>query len=726
MFDFLNKFVSNKYLYYVKFKNILVTGYAIAGKPEFALELFGKIRNKGLDLDFWSYHVLLNALVEQGRFDSANMIAKQIALRGFENEVTLSIKMKSLCKQNLLAEAEEYLHGLVSSGVVFNEYSVCVVVEALCRKDKFEVAEKLLKEIRESGLVQLDFTCGVWVGNLVRAGRLDGALEFLNSMKSLGRLVPDVFQYNMLVSRLLRENRLMEVFDVLMEMKENEIVPDRVTMNYALCFFCKAGMVEVALELFNSRQEFGLSPNGMVYNFLINSLCGDGSIDEAYNLLKNAIDQGFFPGGKTFYILAATLCREGKLEKMTELLIFALDRKFAPSDSTYDIFISALCRAGRVEDGYLIYGNLNRINKVATKAAYRSLICGFIKCNKADVAATLLIEMQEKGHKPSKALFRTIIRSFADVKNPEKQFLQLLEMELSRQASNPMNYDIFIDGAGHAKLPEMAKEVYEMIQRSGLEPSSGENSAMLLSYLKSERISDALDFFSDLHQKGKVGKKLYEVMIIGFCKLGKIDMALGFLEHMKTDGWVPSTECYEILIKQLCLSRKYDMAVHVITGMEKVGRHVTSFLGNTLLMHALKTQDLYEAWIRSIDLQNETSKISLLGRLIGAFSFSGNIGASEDIENLEEVIQLCFKPDIITYNILLKQLIKRDIDHACEFFDKICRKGYEPDQWTYKVLVYGLYRSGRIDKAKRKLEEMYWRGLDIVSIQGLTNGLIKS
>lgn len=151
-------------------------------------------------------------------------------------------------------------------------------------------------------------------------------------------------------------------------------------------FFCKAGMVDVALELYNLRSEFGLSPNSMAYKYLINTLCGDGSVDEAYRVLKNSIEQGYFPCGRTFSILADALCREGKLDKMKELVIVALERNFMPTTFSYDKFISALCRARRVEIGYLIHGELERINKVTKKTTYFNLIHGFNKLNRGDIA----------------------------------------------------------------------------------------------------------------------------------------------------------------------------------------------------------------------------------------------------------------------------------------------------------------------------------------------------
>ena len=124
-------------------------------------------------------------------------------------------------------------------------HMVGLIVDALCKRKRFEEAGKWLEEFRVSGMVSLEQAYGVWIRDLVRAGKLDGALEFLHSKKE-ERYVLEVWGYNILICRLLRENRLVEVFDLLMEMKEEQILPDKITMNAALCFFCKAGMVDVA------------------------------------------------------------------------------------------------------------------------------------------------------------------------------------------------------------------------------------------------------------------------------------------------------------------------------------------------------------------------------------------------------------------------------------------------------------------------------------------------
>lgn len=684
-------------------------GYAVAGKPEVALQLFGKMRFQGLDLDPFGYHVLLNALVEENCVDAFENILKQIQMRGFENEVTHSIMVKSYWNQNRLDEAEAFLRGLVSQGRESNGHAVSVLVDALCKKNMFQEAGKLVDEFQKSGTVPMEQAYGVWIRDLAHAGRLSDALEFLRSKKSLEGYVPEVFRYNVLICRLLRDNRLEELYDLLIDMKEDQICADKVTMNAALSFFCKAGMVDVALELYNSRSEFALSPNSMAYNYLINTLCGNGGIDEAYRVLKDSIDRGYFPGRRTFSILSDALCREGKLDKMKELVLVALERNFMPSTSIYDKFISALCRARRLEDGYLIHGELNRINTVTKKNTYFNLIHGFNKSNRGDIAARLLIEMQEKGHSPTRPLFRAVIRCLLDMENPEQQFLKLLQMQLSRHEPNCQIYNFFIDGAGHVKKPDLARRVFEMMKRSGIEPTLSTDILMLQSYLRSEKIADALNFFSDLRQRRKIARKLYNCMIVGLCKVNKADIALDFMREMRNAGMVPSTICYEYLIELLCSNGKYDMVVNLIDELEKVGRHITSFTGNVLLLHSLKTRELYDTWVRLRELQDDKSSgTSMLGLLIGAFS--GCVRVSQNIEDLEQAIEKCFSLDVYTYNMLLRRFSMTDMDLACELFNRMCQKGYEPNAWTYDILVHGFFKHGRKAEAKRWIEEMFRRG----------------
>ncbi|KAK2654151.1 hypothetical protein Ddye_014007 [Dipteronia dyeriana] len=708
MLDFLEKFTNPLWcVHRIRYYNTLVVGYAVAGKPYVALHMFGKMRFQGLDLDKFSYHVFLNALVEHGCFDAVEAILKQISLRGFESDITHFIMFKSMCKREKFDDAESYLDRLVSQGKAVDGRALGSIVEAYCKRGMFENAERLMEKFRDMGVVSLEYAYGVWLGSLARAEKLDGAFEFLKSKKMMEGFVPDVFKYNLLVSRLLRENRLVEVFDLLTEMREDQIFPDKVTMNNALCFFCKAGLVDVASQLYNSRSEFGLSPNVMAFNYLVNTLCGDGSTEEAFRVLKHSFQQGFFPGNRTFSILADALCRESMIDKMKELVAIALQQNFMPSVSTYDKFIKALCRVNMLEDGYMIQEELMRLNKVTSISAYICLIHGFSKSNKPEIAAKLLIHMQQMGHRPTRTLFREVICCLCDMKNSEKQFMQLLEMQLSLLETDCQIYNFFIYGAGQAKRPDLARQVYEIQQRNGIEPNLSTNIFMLQSYLKSERISNAFNFFDKFRDRRRLPRKLYNTMIVGLCKVTQVDFALEFIREMRNSGSFPSNECYEETIKLLCKTKRFDVVINLINELEKEDYQFTSFIGNVLLFHSLKSLDLYDAWIRLRDTSNETSKYSLLGQLIGIFS--GYVKVDRDIGNLDEVIEQCFPLDIYTYNILLMLLSKGGMDLAYELYNQMCRKGCGPIKWTLHVLIQGLQQCGRTAESRRLLEKLVWK-----------------
>ncbi|XP_057726862.1 pentatricopeptide repeat-containing protein At1g71210, mitochondrial [Arachis stenosperma] len=675
--EFLQSFRRRGPAFYprARFNDTLVIGYAIAGKPEIALQLFGKMRFNGLDLDTFGYHVLLNALVEESYFDAVNDIIRQIRMRGFENRYTNVLIMKSLCKQGKLDEAEVFLFGLVDGGKKLHGSEVSILVRALCRSNRFDHAVRLVSEFGDSGVVPLDHAYGVWIRGLVQGGRLDEALDFFKQKKENKGYIPGLARYNVLIYRLLREDRLDEVYDLFMDMYETAVPPNTVTMNAVLCFFCKKGMVDDALDLFKSRSEFMLSPNHMAYKYLILTLCWDGNAKEAFSVLKSSIDHHFIPDRRTFTRLANVLCRECMIDEMKELLHLALKWKIMPNASMYDNFITALCRAGRVEDSYL---------------------------NRGDIAARLLVEMKEKGHKVTPALCRVVLCCLLQMDNSRSRFFSLFEM-LSHNDRQHYIYDCFIDAAGHAKQAELAWKVLELMQRNGIQPTSSSLSLMLKAYLKSGRTSDALIFFNNVWSRGLATKKLYNCFVIFLCKSKNPEPAYQFFLKMLEDGLNPSIECYEILVQELCSSERYHEAVNLVDMYEKMGRRLTSFLGNILLYRSMFSPEVYNACVRLRGVKEEgKTDWSMLSFVVGAFRRHHRVS---HVEDLEKLIAKCFPLDIYTYNLLLRKAWKSDKEQACQLFERMCQRGFEPNQWIYSTMVDGFKRHGMRDKAERWFQE---------------------
>ncbi|KAG4962064.1 hypothetical protein AAZX31_14G038100 [Glycine max] len=703
--EFLDAFRRRIFHHRGRFHDILVVGYAIAGKPQNALHAFARMRFHGLDLDSFAYHVLLEALVEKNYLNAFDIIMRQIRARGYENHMTNVIVVKHLCKERRLEEAEDFLNGLMCRGEELKGPEVSFLIDALCESYRFERAVELVKQFGSSGLVPLDHAYGVWIKGLVRGGRVDEALEFFSQKKDSEGYFPATVRYNVLICRLLQENRFREVYDLLVDMNESCIPPDVVTMNAVLCFFCKVGMADVAFELYHSRSDFGLSLNHLACKYLILTLCWDGGAEEAFKVLRSSAQRSYFPDGRTFCTLASALCREHKIDEMKELLYLAVGKNFVPPTSMYDKYILALCRAGRVEDGYLVHGELK---SVAARTSYVKMIKSFVKSGRGDIAARLLVEMKGKGHKLIRPWCRDVICRLLEMDNSRGRFFNLLEM-LTRYQHSCQTYNFFLDGAGHAMKPELAREVFELMQRNGIKPNLSSLILMLHVYLLSGRISDALNFFNGVRRQGLATKKLYVALITGLCKFNKIDISREYFFSMLRVGLNPSLECYELLVQKLCSLQKYSEAIHIINVSQKMGRPVSSFIGNVLLYHSLISPQLYDTcnYLRGAE-EGVFSGNSTLCWMIGAFS--GRLRVSHYIADLERLVERCFPPNIFTYNLLLKQVAKSDMDKARLLFARMCQRGYQPNCWTYDIMVRGFSIHGRKHEARRWLEEMFRKG----------------
>lgn len=695
-----------------RFHDTLVVGYAVAGDPQRGLGVLGHMRFHGLDLDAVSSRILLNSLVDASLHDFADSFARNLAANPFAT----CIRIKSLCCRARLSDAVALLDTLPFAEASSGPAAGCIVTE-FCRRGRFDEAAQIVDKFSSCDVY------GVWIHGLIEAGRLDTTLQFLSDKKEAEGYIPDGQRYDKLVYRLLRKNRLGEVYDLLVEMMEEGIAPGRSTMNAALCFFCKAGLVEVATHLYRSIMELGVNPNKDVYNNLIRALCRGGDTEEACLVLEQAMAEGYFPGRQTFGMFANVLCQEGKLDRVRELLDRALKQEAWPMDSVLAKYLVALCKSGNVEEACTVpqvASSKSPVGLYRYESTYKSLIRALILIRRVDVLPRLILEMQDMGHIPTRSLYQSVVCALCEVSR-YAEVLELLDNQLERNELQPrLCYNYFISGAGHAKKADMAREVYNRMEFSGIEPSVESNILLLMSYLRSKRIGDALNFFNCIREKKAPGTKVYNVFISGLCEARKPEQAMVFWREARAQGLIPSINCYEQLVLLLSSVKDYDSVVKVIDDLRETGRPVSAFLCNVLLLHTLRGSDLLKAWTRSGDKSEsvEARANEIKGRGAGRFLigqlielFAGGIRNRSDLEVLEEGLEKFFPVDIYTYNMLIRGLsMAGRMDSACNMFERLCRKGYQPNRWTFDIMIHGFCKHGDRNEAERWMEAMYRNG----------------
>ncbi|KAK1407195.1 hypothetical protein QVD17_38808 [Tagetes erecta] len=281
-------------------------------------------------------------------------------------------------------------------------------------------------------------------------------------------------------------------------------------------------------------------------------------------------------------------------------------------------------------------------------------------------------------------------------------------MQLSLREVDSDVFNIFIEATGRAKKPELARQLYEMMKRSGISPNVSSDLLLLRSFLSGKKLSDAINFYHDILKKRKC-KKLYDIMVIGLCKANEPELALEIFSEIKEKekDMRVSLECYEELVYVLCKHKIYKKIMPLIEDLISVGRPVSSFIGSKLLLCSLNDLELYETWAKS----TKSSPVWRLGELVGMFSNSFRDKLHPD--DWEQVVGNCFPLDIHAYNMILRKLCMKQVDDACNLFEKICRMGFEPNKWTYETMVHGLCRNGRKTEAEGLADEMLRRGFHL-------------
>jgi PPR repeat len=165
---------------YPRFHDTLVIGYAVAGKPETALAILGRMRYSGLDLDPLVIRVLLNSLVENSLFSFCDSLLDLLPPNDPE---AVPIRLKSLCMQKDLDSAESLLRSLPTE-VSARDRCAGLLVNEFSKKGKHEKAWKIVEDF-PSGEVYT-----VWLMCLVKKGKFSEALGFLADKKVTEDYIP--------------------------------------------------------------------------------------------------------------------------------------------------------------------------------------------------------------------------------------------------------------------------------------------------------------------------------------------------------------------------------------------------------------------------------------------------------------------------------------------------------------------------------------------------------
>lgn len=277
----------------------------------------------------------------------------------------------------------------------------------------------------------------------------------------------DLILYNILIFYLIRRRNILQIHDVLKDMKHNGISPDKTT-----------------------------------YDFLVYGFHKSGDSDRSVSMLDACIAQGLTPSNRSLRIVLSHYCRSGNLEKSLELF-YLIERSGWKHGLLIEMtLISSLLSFRRHSEAKSCLNNLSRNALIISDINFDVLIKEFCIQGDVEMSVNLLNTMLKKGRLPGEASYSSVIYRLCILKEFNQALDFLAEMKLEHLKPSDISCDALIRGLCAIGRISDAKNILEMLMTFGSVPSFGMYRIVFDNYCTSNNTLEATQLLHDMQQAG--------------------------------------------------------------------------------------------------------------------------------------------------------------------------------------------------------------------------------
>ncbi|KAK6240104.1 hypothetical protein QUC31_005573 [Theobroma cacao] len=285
----------------------LICGYAKAGDMERAKELLDEMPEKE---DSVLYNAMIDGYVKLGDLDSARNLFNQMQDR---NVISWTSMINGYCNSGDVESARLLFDSMPEKNLV----SWNAMIGGYCQNKQPHEALKLFHEMQSSTFFEPDkvtivsilpaiadlgaLDLGEWVHHFVQRKKLDKAINVctglvdmyakcgeINKAKRIFYEMPEkeIASWNALINGYAVNGCAKEALQVFLEMRNERVMPNYVTMIGVLSACNHAGLVGEGTRWFKAMAEFGITPKIEHYGCMADLLGRAGCVEEAEKLIE--------------------------------------------------------------------------------------------------------------------------------------------------------------------------------------------------------------------------------------------------------------------------------------------------------------------------------------------------------------------------------------------------------------------------------------------------------
>ncbi|GER50432.1 pentatricopeptide repeat-containing protein [Striga asiatica] len=329
----------------------LIRNYGVAGRPKEAIGIFLRINDFGVQRSVRSLNTLLNALVQNRKYDSVHFVFSNSREKFgiVPNVFTCNILLKALCKKGDMESAVKVLDEMPGMGLVPNVVSYTTIMSGYVDLRDMAGARRAFNELLDRGWLPDATTYTVLMDGFCKLGQFTNASKVMDEMEENG-VHPNDVTYGVMIEALCREKKSGEAAGMISDMLDKKYVPSPALCCRVIDLMCREGKTDEACQLWKLLLLKNCTPDNAISSTLIHWLCREGRVWEARKLFDE-FEKGSIPSVLTYNVLIEGMCEKGELGEAGRLWDDMVGRGCRPNAFTYNLLIRGFCRAGYAKEG---------------------------------------------------------------------------------------------------------------------------------------------------------------------------------------------------------------------------------------------------------------------------------------------------------------------------------------------------------------------------------------
>lgn len=434
--------------------------------------------------------------------------------------------------------------------------------------------------------------------------------------------------YATMIGLLGDSGRISEMKELIDQMKEDSCECQDSLFAGVIKTFAGAGMVNEAVNMFESIPQFNCVHWTDSFNTLLGILVKESRLEAAHRLfVENSCGWGVKSRVESLNLLMDALCRRKQSDLALNIFQEMDFQGCYPNRDSYRILMKGLCQDGRLNEAiHMLYSMFWRISQKGSGAdivIYRTLLDALCDDGKVEDAVEILRKILRKGLKaPMDRRSRLDLTQCSNNDEDIEATKRLVNEAIIRGGIPSMaTYEAMaIDLYDEDKIDE-AEKVLNIMHGKGFSLSLLIYEAKVAALSRIGRVSEAVKVVEEDMKEGTCVPtvKMYNTVLKGLCEAGNSISAVGYLKKMaKQVGCVSDKETYSILVDGLCRDGEFLEASQVLEEMLSKSYWPSAKTYASLIPGLCATNRQYEAvmWLEEMVSQGMLPNLSIWDSLV--------------------------------------------------------------------------------------------------------------